>query len=84
MKNKLGPGWRSAGGPRMDRQAVTSFGVVKLSRVASCLRRLARRGPHPSAVLIKLFMICCPVAQARVPYDPKCHAHGAPTDLFDV
>ena len=32
---KLGPGRPSAGGPRMDRQAVTSPGVVKISRLAS-------------------------------------------------
>ena len=42
----LGPGWPSAGGPRMDRRVVTSPGVVKVSRLASRLRRSARRGPH--------------------------------------
>ena len=30
----LGPGRPTAGGPRMDRQAVTSLGVVKISRFA--------------------------------------------------
>ena len=30
----LGPGRPSAGGPRMDRRAVTSLGVVKISRLA--------------------------------------------------
>ena len=29
----LGPGRPSAGGPRMDRRAVTSLGVVKISRL---------------------------------------------------
>ena len=33
--DKLGPGRPSAGGPRMDRRAVTSLGVVKISRLAS-------------------------------------------------
>ena len=32
---QLGPGRPSAGGPRMDRRAVTSSGVVKISRLAS-------------------------------------------------
>ena len=41
---KLGPGWPSAGGPRMDRRVVTSPGVVKVSRLASRLWRSARRG----------------------------------------
>ena len=47
---KLGPGRPSAGGPRMDRRAVTSSGVVNTSRLASRLRRSARRGPDPTAV----------------------------------
>ena len=42
----LGPGRLSAGGLRMDRRAVTSWGVEKISRLASRLRRSARRGPH--------------------------------------
>ena len=50
----LGPGQPSAGEPRMDRRAVTSPGVVKI--LASRLRRKARRGPDPTAVLIKLLM----------------------------
>ena len=33
--DQLGPGRPSAGGPRMDRRAVTSPGVVKISRLAS-------------------------------------------------
>ena len=53
---RLGPGRPSAGGPRMDRRAVTSSGVVKISRLAVHMRRLARRGPGPTAVLIKLIM----------------------------
>ena len=44
----LGPGRPSAGGPRMDRQAVTSLGVVKISRLDWRLRRSARRGPDPA------------------------------------
>ena len=52
----LGPGRPSAGGPRMDRQAVTSPGVVKMSRLASRLWRSTRRGPDPTAVLIKRLM----------------------------
>ena len=40
----LGLGRPSAGGPRMDRRVVTSQGVVKVSRLASRLRRSARRG----------------------------------------
>ena len=51
----LGPGRPSAGGPRMDRQAVTSPGVVKVSRLTSRQRRSARRGSDQTAVLIKLF-----------------------------
>ena len=39
---RLGPGRPSAGGPRMDCQEVTSPGVVKISRLASRLRRSAR------------------------------------------
>ena len=50
---RLGPGRPSAGGPRMDRRAVTSPGVVKISRLALRLRRSARRGPEPTSVLIK-------------------------------
>ena len=34
---KLGPGRPSAGGPRMDRRAVTSLEVVKISRLVSRL-----------------------------------------------
>ena len=49
----LGPGRPLAGGPRMDCQAVTSPGVVKISRLTLRLRRSARRGPDPTAVLIK-------------------------------
>ena len=54
----LGPGRPSAGGPRMDRRAVTSSGVVKISRLASRLRRSARRGPHilPRGCGPKLFL----------------------------
>ena len=51
----LGPGRPSAGRLRMDRRAVTSPLVVKISRLAR-LRHSARRGPDPTAVLIKLFM----------------------------
>ena len=42
----------------MDRWAVTSWGVVKISCLALRLQRSARirRGPDPTAVLIKLFM----------------------------
>ena len=40
----------------MDRRAVTSLGVVKISHLTSRLRPSARRGPDPTAVLIKLFM----------------------------
>ena len=43
-----------AGGPRMDRRLVTGPRVVKISRLASHLWRSARRGPHPTEVLIKL------------------------------
>ena len=39
----LGPGRPSAGGPRMDRRAVTSPGVEKISRLALRLRRSAWR-----------------------------------------
>ena len=53
---RLGPGRPSAGGPRMDRRAVTSLGVVKISCLALRLRRSVRRGPDLTAVLIKLFM----------------------------
>ena len=35
LLKKLGPGRPSAGGPRMDRRAVTSPGVVKISRQIS-------------------------------------------------
>ena len=38
----LGPGQLSAGGPRMDRRAMTSPGVVKISRLALRLWRSAR------------------------------------------
>ena len=41
---KLGPGRPSAGGPRMDRQAVTNLGVVKISCLASRLRRSVWQG----------------------------------------
>ena len=51
---QLGPGRPSAGGPRMDLRAVTSLGVVKISRLASRLRRSARRGPEPTSVMIKI------------------------------
>ena len=40
----------------MDRRVVTGPRVVKISRLASRLRRSARRGPDPKAVLIKFFM----------------------------
>ena len=50
---KLGPGRPSAGGTRMDRRAVTCPGVVKVSRLASRLRRSARKGPEPTSVLMK-------------------------------
>ena len=40
---ELGPGRPPAGGPRMDCRAVTSSGLVKISRLASRLRRSARR-----------------------------------------
>ena len=53
---QLGPG---PGGPRMDRRAVTSLGVVKISRLALRLRRSARRGPDPTSVLIKLLITGC-------------------------
>ena len=49
---ELGTGRPSDGGPRMDRWAVTSPGVVKISRRASCLRRSAPRGPDPTVVLL--------------------------------
>ena len=52
----IGPGRPSAGGPRMDRRAVTSPGVVKILRLASRLRRSAGRGTYPTAVLIKHLM----------------------------
>ena len=51
---KLDPGRPSAGGHRMDRRAVTSLGVVKISRLALRLRRSAQRGPKPTSVLIKI------------------------------
>ena len=51
---RLGPGRPSAGGPRMDRRAVTSPGVVKISRLASRLRRSAQRGPDHSPPAKKL------------------------------
>ena len=38
---ELGPGRPSAGGPRMDRQVVTSLVVEKFSRLASRLQRSA-------------------------------------------
>ena len=41
--SSLGPGRPPAGGPRMDRRVVTSSGVVNVSRLASHLRRSARR-----------------------------------------
>ena len=41
----LGLGRPSAGGPRMDRRALTSSGVVNISRLASRLRRSAWGGP---------------------------------------
>ena len=44
----VGPGQPSAGGPRMDRRAVTSSGVVQISRLASRLRRSAQGGPDMS------------------------------------
>ena len=61
----LGPGRPSAGGPRMDRWAVTSSGVVKNSCLAD-----------PTAVLIKLFiktllLIQKPDGQGA-PNDPDC------------
>ena len=40
----LGPGQPSAGGPKMDGRAVTSLGVVKISRLTSRLWRSARSG----------------------------------------
>ena len=51
--DQLGPGRPSAGGPRMDRWAMTSLGVVKISRLALRLRRSARRGSDPTGMLIK-------------------------------
>ena len=42
-KKKIGPGRPWAGRPRMDRQVVTSLGAVNVSRLASRLRRSARR-----------------------------------------
>ena len=51
--DQLGPGRPSAGGPRMDRWAMTSLGVVKISRLALRLRRSARKGPEPTSVLMK-------------------------------
>ena len=39
----------------MDRRAVTSPGVVKISLLALRLRRSARRGPEPTLVLIKFY-----------------------------
>ena len=41
--SSLGPGRPSAGGPRMDHRVVTISGVVNVSRLASRLRRSARR-----------------------------------------
>ena len=46
---QLGPGQPSAGGPRMDRRAVTNQGVVKISCLAPRLRRSARREPDTTA-----------------------------------
>ena len=72
----LGPGRPGAGGPRMDRRAVTSSGVVKISRLTSRLRRSAWRGPDPTAVLIKLFLKTLLLIQKRdgqgAPNDPDC------------
>ena len=48
---KLGPGRPSAGGPRMDRQVVTSSEVVNVSRLASRLWRSARLLPAFGAQL---------------------------------
>ena len=66
--NRLGPGRPSAGGPRMDRQAVTSPGVVQIWRLASRLRRSARRGPDPTAVLtlIKCLMIMPEIMPSKI------------------
>ena len=40
----LGPGRPSAAGPRMDRRAVTSSGVVKISRLTSQAGRASYGG----------------------------------------
>ena len=44
----LGPGLPSASGPRMDRLAISSPGVVNISRLASRLWRSAQREPDPT------------------------------------
>ena len=73
---QLGPGWPSAGGPRMDRRAVISLGGVKISCLTLRLRRSARRGPDLTAVLIKLFMKTLFLIQRRdrqgESNDPMC------------
>ena len=63
-------------GPGMDCWAVTNSEVVKISRLASRLRRSARRGSDPTAVLIKLFLKTLLLIQKRdgqgAPNDPDC------------
>ena len=55
----LGPGRPSAGGGRMDRRAVTSLGVVKISRLACACGAQLERGPDPTSVLITLLITGC-------------------------
>ena len=59
----------------MDRRAVTSPGVVKISRLASRLRRPARTSPDPTAVLIKLLVYVLSVLNA-----PCSEHHDAVND----
>ena len=59
----LGPGRPGAGGPRMDRRAVTSSGVVKISRLTSRLRRSAWRGPDPTFLAKSILLFVSSIFQ---------------------
>ena len=64
----------------MDGRAVTSSGVVKISRLASRLRRSARSGPDPTALLINLLRKQARKLQATLDgCNPKLRP---PTDLL--
>ena len=83
---KPGPGRPSAGGPRMDRRAVTCPGVVKISCLALRLRRSARRGPEPRQRDGKPWLTLCQdsVMENRNFRDWLCWAVMRPLEVYSV